>query len=54
MRPKDAYRGKRRGHSDYTLNCSGGFCYTPNQGDRISVPLSPKYATKSSTNSGSN
>ena len=41
MRPKDAYKGKRRGRSDYTLNCSGGFMLPGTQGDRISVPLSP-------------
>ena len=37
MRPKDAYKGKRRGRSDYTLNCSGGFMLPVTQKDRISV-----------------
>ena len=28
MRLKDAYKGKRRGLSEYTLNCSRGFYNT--------------------------
>ena len=38
MRPKDAYRGKRRGRSDYTLICSRGFFDTCKLGDRKAIP----------------